>query len=208
MRLRFMVRLSLVVVVALVLIAMGYTGIFMKTVSLRRSLESLNATVITSKINHSVEEIKSIKLHPDRERRRNFQTLRTASINKTLVMFDATDCSDFGDQELKLLSQVTSLEYLIIARTNISDISLATIANNWSNLQFLAIDECNVSEQAIEELLTKRKLKFIRISASFDTERFQNSVKSISPDSIVMCNGKDLLGHPPEAFEFIRWGDW
>lgn len=201
-------RVLMVVTITCVMCAFLYLIVFRNKLFGRSSLASLNATVITSKNDDAKEVVTSIRLRPDQSHEGKLRELRTPSISDTLVMFDASDCRDFGDQELKLISHVKSLEYLLLARTNISDASLETIANNWNSLQFLVIDGCNVSEQAITTLLTKRNLKFIRISDSFDTERFQKNLKSVAPDSIVMCNGKDLLGHPPEAFEFIRWGDW
>lgn len=201
-------RAFFIVATVCMLSACGYMMIARKKTSVQRSLASLNATVITSKNDDATEVITSIRLDPNRNHKGKLRELSTPSLADTLVMFDASDCNDFGDQELQLISHVNSLEYLMLARTSISDASLETIAKNWSNLKFLVIDDCKVSEQAIVALLSKRKLKFIRVSGKFDTEPFQKTLKSVAPESIVMCNGRDLLGHPPEAFEFIRWGDW
>jgi hypothetical protein len=172
-------------------------------------IEALPASIHLREIKESgMKEISFIRLLPAQgDRKRDFQLL-SSSVALTIKGFDASDCRDFGDQELSYLSDARQIQYLGLDGTSITDLSLSRMKNSWPALRFLDLETCNVSQNAILDLLQSKHLVFIEISEELSHGVFIDEVRRISPDTIVMCNGQDLMNQPESVFNAIPWSDW
>lgn len=187
--------------------------ILYQTSSFKSDLAAIEALPATFKLsgnrNSNSHGVTFIRISPAANNmRRNFHPLSASKVLEALKGFDATDCLDFGDQDLDNLSKANRIEYLGLDGTSISDRSLTNMTDKWPSLRFLDIEGCNVSQSAILILLRAKKLTFIEISNELNDEAFRDQVRKVSPNTIVMCDGQDVLDQPASAFESIPWSNW
>ncbi len=144
----------------------------------------------------------------NRHRQAAWSVLKSNKVTIGLELFDSADCIDFGDDELVMLIGARSIQFLSLDGTAITDKSLKTMRNNWPNLLYIGVESCAITEEEIIRLLQERKLVFIRVPEECNNERFRTQVLDISPHTIVMCGGQDIMNQPESAFESIPWGKW
>lgn len=75
-------------------------------------LEALPATIkLREKKENGVKEVSLIRLAPAQgDRKRDLGLLSSSVVLKTIKGFDASDCVDFGDQELSYLSDASQIQ--------------------------------------------------------------------------------------------------
>jgi hypothetical protein len=190
-------------------VAMGVLiVVWPRFLSKQEDIENLPAVVRLRKYDDR-NSIVAIRLLPSkRHRASEMKCLGRPAVLEKLEAFDAVDCSDFGDQGLRFLSAASHLELLSLDGTTISDDSLKHISRNFPSLQVLAIEGCSVSEQAVIDMLSERQLRYLRLSEEYDRPEFCERVRKVSPLTIVMCGGQDIMEQPESAFELIPWDRW
>jgi len=58
------------------------------------------------------------------------------------------------------------------------------------------------------DLISARQLRFIRLSDGYDAVDLRTRISAVSPRTIVMIAGQDIMEQPESAFELIPWGKW
>ncbi len=173
-------------------------------------IKSLPATFkLADNEESGLQGIKLLRLIPQqKDSNRDLYPISSPLVLQSMKGFDATDCIDVGDHELLYLDSAKRIEYFGLNGTSITDVSLLKMEKSWPRLRFLAVQECKVSQQAILKLLRAKQLVFIEISAELNDPQFRDQVREISPKTIVMCNGQDVMDQPDSVYDSIPWDDW
>ena len=184
-------------------------GIFVNLKLNENSLALIESLPATFRTQRNRDQIVILRLLPSPgNRKRNLSILQSRFIVESIEYFDANGCEDIGDREISFLAAAPLIECVGLDGTRISDATLKKMLLMWPKLQFLKIENCNVTQDAVLDVINKRKLIFIHISEELNTRSFRDRIREQSPNTIVMCGGDDVMDQPESAFERIPWEKW
>ncbi len=138
---------------------------------------------------------------------RKFDVLSNRLLNNSLISFDAYECRDFCDSDLRFIASCNKIRGITLAFTGVSDEGIMQSLTCWPRLTLLDIQDCNLNQASVEAVIKNhRSLKVLRLSSSkIDIARLRQFTMSNAPRLIIDVDGSDIMEQPDEVHESVDW---